>query len=84
MALDVSFGIACAYRVVRETEKGEFMKNLFILMFAVSFFSASAAFAEGENMAHKDGSLCDELGKTPAGQVVNTNDQTSSDGVFVE
>lgn len=47
------------------------MKNLFILMFVVSFMSVSSVYAEGENLTNADGSFCEEGGKTPASVTIN-------------
>ena len=54
------------------------MKNLFILMFVVSFMSVTSVFAEGENLGNADGSFCEEGGKTPASISVNSEEEASS------
>lgn len=61
------------------------MKNLFILMFVVSFFSVSSVYAIGEDMTNADGSFCEEGGKTPASLQINSDsDKGTSSGVVQE
>ena len=60
------------------------MKNLFILMFVVSFFSVSSVFAEGESLTNADGSFCEEGGKSPSSISSVREESDSSSGSVQE
>lgn len=60
------------------------MKNLFILMFVVSFFSVSTVFAEGEDMTNADGSYCAEGGKTSDSLEIKAEADSEDSGAIQE